>query len=185
MNIKQIVLVGMFAALLAIISPFQIILPFSPVPITLQIIGVTLAASILGSKLGSLSIIIYIVLGAIGLPIFAGFKSGVPTLVGPTGGYIIGFIVSAYFIGRFIEIKKDLSFFYVFFINIIGLLLVYTIGTIQLSFVYTHSFTKALTVGVIPYIIPDLVKLIFSSILIVQVQAALSKAGYLIRNDPF
>lgn len=180
MNIKKIVLVGMFAALLAIISPFQIIVPFSPVPITLQVVGVTLAASILGSKLGSLSVIIYTILGVVGLPVFAGFKSGLPTLVGPTGGYIIGFIVSAYIIGKLVELKAEISFPYMLMVNILGILVgVYLIGTIQLSFVYTHSITKALAAGVIPYIIPEIIKLIFSSILIVQVRRVLSKSGYL------
>ena len=75
MNIKRMTLVGMFAALLAIISPLQIILPFSPVPITLQVAGVALTASILGSKLGTLSVIIYILLGVMGLPVFAGLTS--------------------------------------------------------------------------------------------------------------
>ncbi len=183
MNIKNIVLVGMFAALLAIISPFQIIVPFSPVPITLQVVGVTLAASILGSKLGTLSVIIYTILGLVGLPIFAGFKSGLPTLVGPTGGYIIGFIVSAYIIGRFVELKKVCKFPYILMINILGILMgVYFIGTIQLSIVYTHSITKALVAGVIPYIIPEIIKLVFSSILIVQVRKVLSKAGLLPGN---
>ena len=137
-----------------------------------------MAASILGSKYGSLSVLVYIVLGAIGLPIFSGFKSGFSTLVGPTGGYILGFIAAAYVIGKCTETKKNTRFFYVFFINIVGLLLVYLIGTIQLSLVYTHSITKALLAGVLPYIIPDIIKLVFSSVLIMQVKNALCKAGY-------
>lgn len=183
MDIKKIVLVGMFAALLAIISPFQIIIPFSPVPITLQVIGVSLAASILGSKLGTLSVIIYTILGAIGLPVFAGFKSGLPTLLGPTGGYIIGFILSAYIIGKLVELKTEITFPYMLMANILGILVgVYFIGTIQLSFVYTHSITKALVAGVIPYIVPEIIKLVFSSILIVQVRRVLSKSGYLLEK---
>src|SRR5690554_2983762 len=180
MNIKKMVLVGMFAALLAIISPFQIIIPFSPVPITLQVIGVSLAASILGGKLGFLSVFIYTFLGAIGLPVFAGFKSGIPALVGPTGGYIIGFILSAYIIGKLVELKTEITFPYLLMVNILGLMVVYFIGTIQLSYVYTHSITKALAAGVIPYIIPDIIKLVFSSILIVQVRRVLSKSGHLL-----
>ena len=170
----------MFSGLLAIISPLQIILPFSPVPITLQVVGMVLSGSILGSKLGFLSVLIYTILGLVGLPIFAGFKSGVPTLIGPTGGYIIGFIVAAYIIGKLIEIKDEPGLAYMLFANIIGLIILYTIGTLQLSFVYTHSIPKAIVAGVLPYIIPDLIKIFFSSILVIQVRKILIKSNYII-----
>ena len=180
MNIKRMTLVGMFAALLAIISPLQIILPFSPVPITLQVAGVALTASILGSKLGTLSVIIYILLGVMGLPVFAGLTSGIPRLIGPTGGYILGFVLSAYLIGRLLEEKRNPGYLYVLMVNVLGLLVVYLIGTTQLSLTYTHSFTKALAAGVIPYIIPDLIKLGITSIIVVQVQRVLTKSNLLI-----
>lgn len=182
MKIKEMVLVGMFAALLAIISPLQIIVPFSPVPITLQVIGITLAATILGSRLGTLSVVMYILLGIVGLPVFAGFTSGIPKLIGPTGGFITGFILSAFIMGKLIELKKDVHIFYMFFINIIGLIIVYSIGAIQLSIVYTHSISKALAAGVIPFIIPDLIKLVFCSIVTIQVRKVLEKSGYLMGN---
>ncbi len=180
MKIKKIVLVGMFSGLLAIISPLQIIIPFSPVPITLQVVGMVLAGGILGSRLGFLSVLIYTILGLVGLPIFAGFKSGLPALIGPTGGYIIGFIAAAYIIGKLVEVKAEPGLAYIIFANMIGLIVLYTIGTLQLSFIYTHSIYKALLAGVLPYIIPDLIKILFSSILTIQVRKVLIKSGYLV-----
>jgi biotin transport system substrate-specific component len=178
MKTKQLVLVGMFTAILAIISPLQIIIPISPVPITLQILGVTLAATILGAKLGTLSVIIYTLLGAIGVPVFAGYTSGIPKLIGPTGGYIIGFIIAAYIMGTIVEKQENNTILNLFIVNSIGLIIVYAIGTLQLSFVYTHSIEKAFIAGVLPYILPDIVKLIFCAVLTVQIKNVFKKTGY-------
>lgn len=176
------VFIAMFTALLAILSPLQIVLPFTPVPITLQIMGISFTACILGSTLGTLSVILYILLGIVGLPVFAGFTSGLPKILGPTGGYITGFILSTHVIGKLVEVKqgKDLSAAYIFFANTLGIIICYIVGSIQLSLVYTHSLTKAFLMGVLPYILPDIIKLIFSSILITQVRKILSKTGYMI-----
>ena len=90
-RLTQIVFIGLFAALIAVCSQIQI--P-GPVPFTLQTFAVFLAAGLLGGKRGSIAVLIYILLGAIGLPVFAGFKGGIGALLGTTGGYILGFILS-------------------------------------------------------------------------------------------
>ena len=92
-NLYKLVLTGIFAAVVAVCSWISIPLPFTQVPINLAILGVLLAGGLLGSKYGALSLIIYILIGAVGVPVFAGFGAGLGTLAGPTGGYIVGYIL--------------------------------------------------------------------------------------------
>ena len=94
-NIKAIILCGVFAAVVSVCSWITVPLPFTQVPINLAILGVLLAGGLLGSKYGAISIFIYILLGAVGLPVFAGFGAGLGVLVGPTGGYIVGYLLCA------------------------------------------------------------------------------------------
>ena len=94
-NLYKLILAGVFAAVAAVCSWISIPLPFTQVPINLAILGVLLAAGLLGSKYGTLSLIIYILLGAVGVPVFAGFGAGLGTLAGPTGGYIVGYVLCA------------------------------------------------------------------------------------------
>ncbi len=94
-NIKGIILCGVFAAVVAVCSWITVPLPFTQVPINLAILGVLLAGGLLGSKYGALSLLVYILLGAVGLPVFAGFGAGLGVLVGPTGGYIVGYLLCA------------------------------------------------------------------------------------------
>lgn len=166
MKIKDMILVALFAAIivvLAIIPPIPV--PFSPVPITLQTLGVFLAATMLGSKLGSLAVLIYVLLGTFGLPVFAGGASGFGVLVGPTGGYLIGFIIGAFVIGFLMEkgpfkgIVRDVVSM------VCGLVVIYVIGTIWLSVVTEMPLQKALLVGSLPYIPLDIVKLTLAVLL--------------------
>ena len=99
LSIKEITLVGMCAALMAIFSQLSIPLPFTSVPVTLQIFGLVVLSVIVGAKIGTISLIVFVILGAIGLPVFANFSGGFGVIVGPTGGYIIGFIIMAFLIG--------------------------------------------------------------------------------------
>ena len=91
----MLVLTGIFAGIVTVCSWITVPLPFTQVPINLAVLGVLLAGGCLGSKYGSLSILIYILLGAVGIPVFAGFGAGLGTLAGPTGGYIVGYILCA------------------------------------------------------------------------------------------
>lgn len=94
-NINGIILCGVFTAVVAVCSWITVPLPFTQVPINLAILGVLLAGGLLGSKYGVLSLLVYILLGAVGLPVFAGFGAGLGALVGPTGGYIVGYLLCA------------------------------------------------------------------------------------------
>jgi len=109
-KLKGMVFAALFAALTGAIAWFKIPLPFTPVPITLQTLMVLLSGAMLGPYYGALSMIVYLLLGAIGLPVFAGGSSGIPSLLGPTGGYLLSYPVAAFVIGYMLQ-KKRLSSF--------------------------------------------------------------------------
>jgi len=161
MNIRQMTLISLFAALTAVGGFISI--PLYPVPLTLQTLFTLLAAMILGSVMGASSQIIYVLLGVIGLPVFAGFKAGIGILFGPTGGFLLGFIISAYIIGKIVELKKEKNIFYYFLAGIIGTIILYIIGITQLSLVTSIGVKKALTVGMLPFLPGDIFKIIAAS----------------------
>src|SRR3989338_2599379 len=105
-KLKGMVFAALFAALTGAVAWFKIPLPFTPVPITLQTLMVLLSGAVLGAYYGGLSMIVYLILGAIGLPVFAGGSSGIPALLGPTGGYLLSYPVAAFVVGKMIEKKK-------------------------------------------------------------------------------
>ena len=91
MSLRKKMLVSLFAALLCVSS--YVVIPIGPVPVTLQVLFVLLAGAVLGAKMGALSVVIWVMLGAFGLPVFAGGKAGPMVLLGPTGGYLLGFVI--------------------------------------------------------------------------------------------
>lgn len=160
-ELRIMVFASLFAALTAAGAYIQIPIPFSPVPITLQVFFILLAGSMLKSKWGSLSMIVYTLLGIAGLPVFSGGSSGIGVLFGPTGGYIIGFILAAYIIGRLSEKTEaaDKSGLFVNALNMIaGVLIIYMCGFIQLMFVSKVGPAAALTLGVIPFLPGEIIK---------------------------
>src|SRR3989344_4961015 len=123
LNIKGMVFAALFAALTAAVSPIKIPLGFTPVPITLQTLMVLLSGAVLGSRLGALSQFLYVLVGALGLPVFAGGGSGLGALLGPSGGYLISYPFAAFITGKMIE-KKKLNFFLKYASFVLALLLV-------------------------------------------------------------
>ena len=161
-----IVLVGVFVAIISICAWISI--PMVPIPITLQILGVFITASILGAKLGTVSIIIYILLGAVGLPVFSNFTGGFGILLSPTGGFIIGFIFTALTIGIITSFKN--SILTNTLAMLLGLLLCYTFGTIWYCFYAGVDFITAVLVCVVPFLIGDSVKICISAILVTKLK---------------
>ena len=162
----DIVYIAVFAVIMAICSWISI--P-AAVPFTLQTFGVFVAVGVLGGKRGTLSILVFILLGAIGVPVFAGFSGGFGILLNNTGGYIIGFLFSALAMWAIESLwgKKPV----VQIISmVVGLLVCYAMGTIWFMVVYTRT-TGAVGLGtvlgwcVIPFIIPDLVKIALAFVL--------------------
>lgn len=157
-SLRRMVYAAMFGALTAIGS--LIVIPLQPLPITLQTLFTGLAGVLLGGYTGALSQGVYVLLGVIGLPVFAGGKAGLGTLMGPSGGYLIGFIVAAYIIGKLVELRKEPGLAWIGFSLVVGNLVIYALGVAQLSIVAHLSIVKALMVGVVPFIIGDLLKLV-------------------------
>lgn len=152
LSAREIVIVGLGAALMGVFS--QLSIPIPTVPLTLQIFGAIMLAVILESKLATLAMIVYTLIGGIGIPVFANFNRGFSAIVGPTGGYILGFIVLAYIVGKAAE-QKNKSVLIVG--AYMGLILQYMIGTLQLKIVLKMSVGEAMIAGVYPFILKDLI----------------------------
>lgn len=160
-DIRKMARIAVISALLCIMGPIVLPIPFSPVPISLAILGIFLAVVILDMWEAIISICVYILLGLVGMPVFSGFSGGAGKLLGPTGGYIIGYIpfaiIAALFINKF---KRKILWSVIGMI--LGLAVCYLIGTIWLAIGARMTFKAALVAGVIPFIPFDLIKLAVS-----------------------
>ena len=156
----DMVYIAIFTVLMAICSWISI--PMA-VPFTLQTFGVFMAVGVLGGKRGSLAVLVYILLGAIGLPVFAGFAGGIGAIMGSTGGYIVGFLFSALVMWG-IETAFGRKPVVQILSMVLGLIVCYAIGTVWFMVVYAKNsgpvgLVTVLGWCVIPFIIPDLVKI--------------------------
>ena len=167
-SIRGIVYAALFGALTA--TGAFITIPLPPVPITAQTFFLNVASVLLGGPLGAASQFIYIMLGVVGMPVFAGGKAGLGVLFGPTGGYLIGFIIGAFVIGFVAGRKKDAGVLWYIFSMFIGMVIIYTIGVVQLSFVAKLSMLKAAAVGVLPFLPGDIIKIILAAIISVKLK---------------
>lgn len=157
---RDIVYMSVFTAMISICSWISI--PAS-IPFTLQTMGVFTTVGLLGGKRGTLTVLTYILLGAIGIPVFAGLTGGVSVLLGTTGGYIIGFLLSALLMWG-IETIMGRNQIVLAFSMVAGLIVCYVFGTAWFMLIYTqHSgvigLSTVLGLCVIPFIIPDLIKI--------------------------
>ena len=161
----DLVYIGLSAALIAICA--WITVPLT-VPITLQTLGVCLVAGLFGAKKGTFSVIIYIILGAVGVPVFSGFRGGMGVIAGSTGGYILGFILTALIVG--IVADKTPKLWALALSMAGGVLLCYIFGTAWFAFVYARDNTPAalgtiLSWCVFPFLLPDIAKIILAAFL--------------------
>lgn len=150
-----------------------LMIPVPPVPITLQTFFLYLAASLLGGRLGALSQVVYLLIGIIGLPVFAGGKGGMGVLLGPTGGYLIGFVAGAYVIGRLVELRRDPGPVWLGFAMVGGTAVIYLLGVTQLMLVARFSINQAISVGVLPFLIGDAVKIGVAVLITVKLRGRL------------
>ena len=171
-SLKNMILASLFAALTGL-GAF-IVIPVYPVPFTLQTLFTYLSAMLLGSRIGVLSQIIYLFLGLVGLPVFAAGKAGPGVLLGPTGGYLWGFVISAYVIGCLVERKPVQKMWDFFFAGTIGLLVINIFGALQLKAVTDLSFRAVLLAGVFPFIAGDFIKIITASFIAHKLKLALT-----------
>lgn len=159
---KEIIVCGLFASITAVLSQISIPLPFTTIPLTMQVFAIMLSGILLGPKLGTISQIIYVLLGSIGIPVFAQMSGGMGIVLGPTGGFILSFPLIALIVGYFS--KKYKSKPMVFIGMIIGLIISYTIGTLQFCFVTDMTFMAGLMACVIPFVAVDILKIILAYI---------------------
>lgn len=175
LSTKEMILISIFASITSILAQISIVVPFSPVPITLQILAVYLSAIILGSRLSFMSQLIYILLGAVGVPVFANFHGGISSILGPTGGFLISYPIIAFIIGKVTE--KNHNIMMIILGLFISLLICYTFGVLQLSFITKMSLQKAIMVGAAPYVLLDTAKVIAAYLVGVKVRQALVGAN--------
>lgn len=163
---KNVAETGLFVAMIAVCA--QIAVPLGSVPFTLQTLAVALVSAVAGIKRGVAAVAVYVLMGLFGLPVFAGLKGGYAALAGPTGGYITGFVLMAAITGvsRSVPVKN----FYArtaltFAFSVVGLAACYVFGTGWFAISFGCGVSYALSVCVLPYIIPDLFKLALASVI--------------------
>lgn len=134
----------------------QVSIPLQPIPITLGTVGVLLIALMFEKKQAMAMISTYILLGAMGLPVLTNFSGGLLAFVGPTGGYIIGFWFAVLAVTTLRERIRSETLLTIFALCLVGTLIIFMFGIAWLS--YLFSFNKAIIVGLLPFIVPGIVK---------------------------
>ena len=161
--LRELTLIVLGSLFVAALAQVEIPLPFTPVPITGQTFGVLLVGAALGSKRGAAALALYLTEGMLGLPFFAGGAHGLSIVTGATGGYLIGFIVAAYVIGQLAERGLERSARTSFIPFLVGTIIIYACGVTWLA-VLLGSFSKAVTLGMIPFLIGDAIKLLAAAL---------------------
>lgn len=173
MTAEKIMLCGLFAALTAVLA--QISIPIGLIPINFANVAVFLSAGILGGKLGAVSQIIYVLTGVIGLPVFSGFMGGIGRILGPTGGYIVAYIIVALVVGSILQRRCENSWMIMFTTMYTGWLIQYVLGTAWYCIQMETGVIAALSVCVLPFLAGDFAKTVVSIIAIKKIKKPLSK----------
>lgn len=173
-NVREMALIAVMAAVTCVLGPLSA--PIGVVPISFTNLAVYLAIYVLGCKRGTVSYIVYLLIGLVGVPVFSGFTGGVGKLFGPTGGYLIGFIFMALICGWFID-RFECKLVPSFAGMVLGTIVCYIFGTVWLAYQAGMSFYAALAAGVLPFIVGDLAKMVVAAIIGPQVRRQLARAG--------
>ena len=174
-NIYILAMTAIMAAVTCVLAPLSI--PIGPVPVSLTILSIYLALYLLGWKLGTVSFVVYLLLGLVGLPVFSGFSGGLGKLAGPTGGYIIGFLPMAIVAGLFIDRFRNRGLQFVGMV--LGVVICYAFGTAWFCISTGSTLAAALGLCVLPFLPFDLAKIVIVLILGPILRARLVKAGLL------
>ena len=183
-NTTTITQIAFFAALQCVVSPFSMVFPFSPVPISLATLMLYLSAYILGKNKSVISCGIYLLIGAVGMPVFSGFTGGIGKVLGPTGGYMLGYLflvwISSFFIERWSvrgRNRKAVSYLMQGVGMVMGTMVCYLCGSFWLAYQSQMSIGAALIAGVIPFIPGDIVKIIIGMFLGSTIRKRLLRVG--------
>lgn len=176
MKASTITRAALMAAVTAVAA--QITIPLSPVPFTLQVLAVILSGLLLGARHGALAQAIYVLVGAVGVPVFAGFKGGLGIVIGPTGGYLISYPVAAAVAGlaayTVARASRRRALWTGFLWGCAGLAVIYALGATWLAVVAGLSPTEALATGVLPFVIFDLIKVGLAALVAVAAAPAIA-----------
>ena len=162
-SVREICYAGLFAAVIAIMAQISIPMP-GGVPMTMQTFAITLAAVVLGAKLSTISNVIYLLLGAVGVPVLANFSGGFDKFIGPTGGFLISFPLMAFIIGWGADHRHAFRGAYVLAL-ILGTAANYAVGTVMFCALMHSSVAAALTACVLPFIPTAIVKAILATVI--------------------
>ncbi len=171
-KLRWMVLASLMAALTAVGAYIHI--PIGPVPIVLSTLFVLLSGLLLGSRWGLASMVLYLFVGAIGMPVFSGGRGGFAHFLGPTGGYLFGYVLASWVTGFIAERSRSIFILEIFSV-IMGELAIYSLGVPWLKMVTHMSWSKALMVGMIPFLIGDAVKATVALILARAVRPILNR----------
>ncbi len=175
-SVKTMTMCAIMAALMCILGPMSI--PIGAVPISFTNLVIYLAVYLLGTKMGCVSYLIYLLLGVVGLPVFSGYTGTIAKLAGPTGGYLIGFILLALISGIVLE-KTDRNIILSYLGMAAGTAVAYLFGTVWFVIQAQCTVSYALSVCVMPFIPFDLIKMVVAIVLGKAVFAALKKSSLL------
>jgi len=173
MRPKELVLPALFAALTGVLSYVSIPMPFSPVPVTGQSLGVMLAGGVLTTRQAGLSMITFLLLGIVGVPVFAGGAAGLGVLAGPAGGYLVGFVLGAMVI-TLLRGNNQLPRL-ILALLVGGLVVVYIPGTLWLSRVTGLDIKAAFSIGVLPYLPGDSLKVAIAMVAAAKINRLLGR----------
>ena len=173
-NTRSLAACALMAALTAVCSQIQIPLPM--VPINLALFAVHLSGALLGARRGTLSMLVYVLLGLVGIPVFAGFKAGPATLFGRTGGYILGYVLCAAIVG-FLTRRGAFSFPRLCLGMAAGVVVCYAFGTAWFMALTRMDLVASLGYCVLPFLPGDAVKIALAALLVMRLRPALSRLG--------
>lgn len=183
LNVQTMIMIALFAAIISVLSQFAIPMPFG-VPITGQTLAIGLAATILGARYSTIATILYIFLGIAGVPVFAQMQAGIGVVFGPTGGFLISFIPTAYITGKYLE-KTNFTWPHALIANFIGMFITLILGTLWLKWIASLSWTASFMAGFIPFIPGGILKAVIASFLGITVRHRLMNAHLLpLQYDP-
>lgn len=175
-NVFPYIICAFSAAIIAVLA--QITIPIPLVPITGQTLAIGLIVTILGTRYGAISVLLYVLLGAVGLPVFTNFSGGLSVLVGPTGGYIVGFIIQALVMGIYMD-RFGYTYKQAVISNLIGMVITLLFGTAWLKFAASLTWTGAFLAGTAPFIVVGIIKAVLAAWLGVLVRNRLLNARLL------
>jgi len=177
-SVKETVIVSIFTAMTVLGG--YIAIPLGPVPMVLSNFVILLSGLLLGSKRGTAVAFTYLLLGALGLPVFSGGTSGIAHIIGPTGGYLIGYLPAAFITGLISEYKKR-SLKKDSVALIFGTFSIYAFGIPWLKFSLTMSWTNAISAGMLPFLIGDTIKIIAAALISIKMHEFIQE--FLHRNN--